>query len=228
MAKRHLTRKDLVVVVGLVCVIAWVLAPRGYPQRSMRTQCVNNLNRIGIAMELYCADWGDRRPPLYTTDQYAPQGKAWPDLLMPYLKKLRKPGQTWTPEDQFRCPVPDNHRMTYSLNPTPAGLPLAKIKYPSTTISVFDTVNASPGNNNLNGGAMSRPTKKNLPPTGSLVLWPDGGKWYYRGWPEWARLRHRGSTNVLHVDGHVSSVTHREEFTDQYSPHFELRPPLRQ
>ncbi len=199
---------------------SYTMPPRPDPR------CPNNLKKIGFAMEMYSSSWQDCRPPLYTTDQRAPKGQAWPDLLVPYLEKIHQPRDSWALRDLFRCPAPENDRMTYSLNPKPAGLPVAKIKYPSSTICVFDTVSDSPRNNNLNGNAVSRPTRKDLPPIGSLVLWPDEGKLYYRGWPAWARMRHRGGTaNILFVDGHVSSVTHSEQFTDQYSPHFSLKPP---
>lgn len=211
--------------IGATLVLVAAAAFNSYtmPPR-LDSRCPNNLKKIGIALEMYACAWGDRRPPLYTTDQRAPKGEAWPDLLVPYLKTIRQPGDSWAPEDLFRCPVLENDRMTYSLNPTTAGLHVAKMKYPSSTICVFDTVSDSPRSNNLNGDAVSRPTREHLPPTGSLVLWPDEGERHYRGWPEWARMRHRGAANILFVDGHVSSITQSEQFTDQYSPHFALKP----
>lgn len=207
MAQRRSRWKELILLMGLVCVVVWILAPRGYPRKAVQTACANNLKQIGMAIEMYAADWGDHRPPLHTTSQRAPEGQSWPDLLMPYLRKIAGPNSGANLWKLFRCPESIGDRLSYSVNRRIAGMGQWKIKYPSVTIAVFDSVNDSPENNNLNGDSFWRPSDGGVPSAGGLVIWPGRQPFWKPKLPKWASPRHHSTTEILCADGHVTSVT---------------------
>lgn len=91
------------------------------------------------------------------------------------------------------------------------------MKYPSITICVFDSVNDSPENNNLNGDTFWRPSDGGVPPVGSLVIWPERQLFWGPKLPEWAGPRHHSSTEILFVDGHVASVSLDNPPTPEYA-----------
>ncbi|GEM_PF-3598144 len=201
-------------IVMAVAFNSYTMPPRPNPR------CPSNLKQIGVAMEMYTSAWGDTRPPLHTTDQRAPNGEAWPDLLVPYLKRIEPQSTAEGTANLFRCPDSIGDRLTYSLNPMVAGLGVRKMRYPSSTICLFDSVNDSPENNNLNGGIVWQPSDLGVPPVGSLVIWPERERFWGPKLPAWAKPRHHGRTNILWVDGHVCSISLSEmpDFELQFDP----------
>lgn len=180
--------------------------------------CTVNLNQIGKAVEMYKMAWDDHMPILSTTGQRAPEGKAWPDLIALYLRQIEGDRGSGVPWHCLRCPDSAGDRMDYSLNRRIQGLSVVGMDQ-AETIQVFESVNGSTKNNNLNGDTISRPLSDNLPATGSFVDWPSENQGYYSRWPEWARMRHRGTDNVLWADGHVSSLaTYRQRRDPQRWP----------
>lgn len=130
MSHRALSWKECVLVIGLILLAASIIAfwkAEVFVRQTARVpqnQCMNNLNQIGKAMEMYAQAWGDRRPPLYTRDQRAPKGKAWPDLLIPYLKKMDSQAKADALAKLFRCPDSTGDRLTYSVNPRTMNMPV--------------------------------------------------------------------------------------------------------
>lgn len=200
-------------IIALVCIIValgvlFVMHQQALRVGSMRQiHCLNRLNIIGVAMEMYASDWGDTRLPLHTTDQRAPDGKSWPDLLVPYLKKIDPEADSESLAKLFRCPDSDKDLLSYSLNPRIAGLYQGKIKYPSTTICAFDSVNDLPANNNLHGDTIWRWQDGGMPQPGQYVPWDGPVEEYTRRWPKWAKPRHEGGSMVLFADGHVKDMS---------------------
>jgi len=167
---------------------------------SPRVSCLNNLMHLGTALNMYKADWGDRFPPLYTTRQSAPEGKAWPYKLAPYFKNKRI----------LRCPLrPD--RLTYSFNRRLSGIPEEKIAQIADTVVIFESVSDSPGNNNLNGDQVCRPPKDRFFLPGQYIMWPKDTRKLQRYWPTWARPNHDDITNVIYADGHAKGVPWSQE-----------------
>lgn len=188
------------VIISIVVVGLFLRRTSGPPQQAL---CAGNLHRIGIAMEMYKNAWNDGLPVLSTSRQRAPEGRAWPDLLIPYLDKMNAVRHT-LPANPFRCPQSTGDRMTCSFNRRLQGLSIVGMNQ-AESILVFESVNDSPGNRNLNGDTVSHPTAEWLPASGTFVAWPSDEESYYQDWPEWARMRHQGTNNVLWADGHVSS-----------------------
>lgn len=209
---------------GLVMVMVWAFVSVTWPHghKSSTTICLNNLKQIGVAIEMYAMEWGDHRPPLYTTSQRAPEGKAWPDLLMPYLRKIRGPTHGGNLSKLFRCPDAPDDRLSYSINPRTSNLVNQKIKYPAATIAVFETVNDSPLNNNLNGDSVWRPSDGGVPGVGCLVIWPYKRRSFGLTLPKWASPRHGSNAMVLWVDGHVTAMSLMDSpDSPQHAPRFD-------
>lgn len=204
--------KSWVLLVALVSIVVWISVSVVASWQALRIgsmrqiHCMNQLKIIGVAIEMYVAEWGDRRPPLHTTSRSAPQGKAWPDLLVPYLKQIDASLDGADLVKWCKCPDSPGDRLNYSLNRRIAGLPMRKINYASATIAVFDSVNDSPANNNLNGDSIWRPSDGGVPPVGSLPLWTEKEPFLGPKLPKWAGPRHNSRTNVLWVDGHVGGL----------------------
>jgi prepilin-type processing-associated H-X9-DG protein len=167
----------------------------GHSHWSPRAVCLNNMKQLGSVLTMYQADWDDRFPPLYTTWQRAPSGKAWMDKLLIYAKN----------KHITRCPEARD-RLTYSFNRYLSGIKDAKIADPADTVAVFESLNDSPSNNNLNGDKALLPAKGRLPAPGSYVMWPQSPATLYRNWPDWARPNHEDVTNVLYADGHAKRI----------------------
>jgi hypothetical protein len=71
---------------------------------------------------------------------------------------------------------------------------------------LFDSVNDSPVNNNLNGDTVCRAKAGELPRVGSFVVWSKQAIRMSRRWPEWARPRHGIITNVCFTDSHAQGI----------------------
>ena len=206
-AKRVLSisLRVLGVLVLLYLAAGFILIVPGLPRRSRIAQCMNNLYQIHLAMCQYQEDWNGALPIPHSTAQRVPKGEAWPDMLREYLEY----------EQVFRCSKLGD-RMTLSLNRRLIGARLQKSTWrddagklhrrsvlPEDVVLVFESVNDSPANNNLNGDTICHPCADRLPVTGSFVVWPKGGYWFYRGWPKWARPPHGETSLALLANGHI-------------------------
>jgi prepilin-type N-terminal cleavage/methylation domain-containing protein/prepilin-type processing-associated H-X9-DG protein len=113
---------ELLVVIAIIGVLVGLLAPAVQQARESanRTQCLNNLKQLGLALHNY-HDVNKRFPPAYLTNTYAngtaygvsygdpsrngPPGWAWGTLLLPYLeqqnlyRQFRLDLPCWAPEN---------------------------------------------------------------------------------------------------------------------------------
>ena len=201
---------DMLPIIAVILILLPVLACAVHRAREASEQqtCTENLKRLGVACEMYQADWDDVLVPYGTPFGWYPSGRYWLELLDVYVRKI--PGGhisgTGNIPPEYRCPSqPDQtgfaYERTYGINQqcggwmsggSPVVIPLKKVKYPQATIRIAD------------------------------VSWPpQGGSFFaarpdeYRAgdpnchmFPEW----HNGKGNVLWIDGHVSAMTR-----DQYN-----------
>ena len=127
--------------------------------------CFRNLREAQRGLDLYSQDY----------DQTLPRSAAWMDALTPYVKK----------RTEFRCPVVfvANHSdFGYAFNTTLSGSQTSKIKVPSQTAEVYDSMDVrrnaadalislpSPPRHILKGVKAA----KGVPLRGNVILYADG------------------------------------------------------
>jgi len=194
---------ELLTVIAIIMILAGILFPvfSRAIEKARQTQCANNLKQLGLAAEMYQADWDDVLVPWGAP--FAWTGHMWPELLEPYLKQIGDNGGKMTGSNLgkiYRCPsaaedeaVSYTAERSYGMNPycggwfpgqTPTVVPLSKVRYPSATVRLAETW--WPANQS---GTLFAPTPN--PPLDYIK--PPG--------------RHNGMNNVLWIDGHVSSMT---------------------
>lgn len=199
----------LLVMLVMAALIYPMFAPRagGSPKPS----CLGPMHKIARGMLAYASDNDDRLPPLHTTAQPAPEGQSWPETIQAYVPESRPGGKY---DGFYACVSSARDRMSFSLNRDAAGRKTDElIVSPQTakrdvfqehaTILIFETVNNSPTNNNLNGNSISYPSGGSLPVTGTLVAWPTASRSAYVNWPNWARPNHGMETGAIYADGHA-------------------------
>ena len=195
----------IIVTVALVSALAgWLAIER---QKATRTCCLNNLKQVGCWINMYSSDWDDHYPPLRTKAQHAPVGKAWPETIGRYVQNKRV----------LCCPA-SNRVLVYSYNSRLAGMKEWDMyPNPESPVMLFESVNDSRANNNLNGCIVWHAKAGELPPVGSFVPWTKDAIRMSRAWPEWAKPRHGTIANVLFADGHAQSM-------EGWDPTFTLSP----
>jgi len=69
-AEKGFTLIELLVVIAIIAILAAMLLPAlcSAKERSKRTTCVNHLRQIGIALNIYSPDFGERIPPCQWLD----------------------------------------------------------------------------------------------------------------------------------------------------------------
>jgi prepilin-type N-terminal cleavage/methylation domain-containing protein len=85
--RRGFTLIEVMVVIALIAIIIAFLLPlrRGGAVRvARRTQCVNNMKQIALALCQYEGAYGCL-PPVYTTDSTGRPIHSWRALILPYL-----------------------------------------------------------------------------------------------------------------------------------------------
>lgn len=193
---------ELLVVIGIIVVLAGVLAPlgRGMMTRSRTLVCAGNLRQIGMATMLYAGDNQMCLP--VTSHQRAKGGKSWKLTLQPYVS-----GGDETPIT-FRChddPKPARE-FTYLINdfltPNPAGAPqlnysiLSKIARPEATLLFAEASAAFGGADHFHfsqyhGGAIPFEVFEH-----DIAVGVHGGK-----------------ANYLFADGHVETLSRQDAAT---------------
>ncbi len=199
---------ELLVVIAIIMILAAILFPvfAKVRAKALQTTCINNLNQMGKAAEMYQQAWGDVLVPYGAPFAYKPAGSHWPDLLDPYLKQLEG-GRVaaGTVGKLYKCPAAVEeeeigfaYERSYGMNQYCGGwmpgatganivvVPASKAKYPSQTIRLAETEWKA------QGGSFFAPRHDE----------------YTAGDPSCHRFatRHNDSGNILWVDGHVSSM----------------------
>lgn len=192
---------DLLPIIAVIFILLPVLACAVHRAREASEQqtCTENLKRLGVACEMYQADWDDVLVPFGAPFSW---GQMWPQLLDTYIREIpggKLNGSNLPPE--YQCPSrPDTtawaYERTYGINQqcggwysggTPVVVPLKKVKYPQATIRIAEVSWSAQGGSFF----AARPTSY-VPGDPSCWMFPD---------------RHNGKGNVLWIDGHVSAMT---------------------
>lgn len=214
--------------------------------KAQHTRCINNMRQMGAAFEMYEDDYEGSICPVSigsgvvggetATTGAMYWGYMWGDLINPYLKQLKKGktfGQTSGQGEIFQCPSAPTEEMTegkywqggkttgynpYLTRTTTATM----VKYPSLTLRVTETANylrdphlpvtylKENGYKDYGyvGGSWYCP----LP---SELVAPNGPRGF--AFPLYSPGWHSGMSDVLWVDGHVSSMPwERVMYTDKW------------
>lgn len=198
-------RTQLLKLTGIIVIILVLAAGMSALTRPRRsdgyTSCLSNLKHIGVALNMYQTDWDGTLPVLRCREQRSAVGESWWDTISPYARNKMI----------MNCPgtkghTPSRDRIAYSFNSTLSGMKKNAMREPGDVAVIWDSVNDSPANNNLNGSRTWRWGDKGMPATGDLVIWPRYADFRCRRWPAWAQPRHHGINNVLFADGHASQL----------------------
>lgn len=193
----RLTR-DLLPIIAAVIILLPILACAIHRARdaSMQITCAENLKALGVAAEMYQADWDDVLVPYGAPFQWSPNS-MWPTLLNRYIS----PGST-SLGSVFKCPAPASstdgwaYERTYGMNQkcggwlpggTPVVVSVKSVRYPASTIRLAEVSWLAQGGSYF----AAQPVN------------------YYPGDPTCHQFatRHNGKGNVLWIDGHVSAMT---------------------
>lgn len=195
---RGFTLVEILIALAVIALVGAILLPvfsraRGAGRGSA---CAGNLRQIGVAIQLYAADYNRFYPH---TDNYTTGWKsecAWADRVMRYVKNPTVfecptaeygdyiPGCPPDSEQKDEDGLPINHDGSYDLNKLIVkGRGLVhevRFQHPSDTISVLD--------------GSGRILATGLDPIADVqALYNSGVK----------KARHSGGSNVLFLDGHV-------------------------
>lgn len=210
--QRGFTLIELLVVIAIILILAAILFPvfAKVRAKALQTACLNNLNQMGKACEMYQGAWGDVCVPFGAPFEYRDlnqnpprPGGHWPILINPYLRQIERGYITATSLGKiFRCPAALEEETTgwafqrsYGMNEalggwyrggTPVVVPVSQAKYPSQTIRIAETEWQAQG-----GSFMAARPEVYDPnePTG----------WRFAP-------RHNDVGEILWVDGHVSTM----------------------
>jgi prepilin-type N-terminal cleavage/methylation domain-containing protein/prepilin-type processing-associated H-X9-DG protein len=180
--ERGFTLVELLVVIGIIAVLAAMLAPAlaGAKAKGLATACVNNVRQIGLSTQMFEDDHDGRFPQSDHT------GASWVGGLLPY-------GGT---KGTYRCPADKNRERLYSFAINDFLLP------PLAGAADFSNANGIP--NPTDTTVFPECADKYTDSDHFHFALPDEGGYTplaFEG--QVAVKRHQGGANYLFVDGHI-------------------------
>jgi prepilin-type N-terminal cleavage/methylation domain-containing protein/prepilin-type processing-associated H-X9-DG protein len=212
---------ELLVVIAIIAILAAILFPVFAQARDKArgASCLSNTKQQGLAFAMYTQDYDETTVMQYYGDWSpccADRGGhyAWPKQLNPYIKNKQVfacpslPTANW---DALKCAYDPGGQcreaydfpsvIGYGLNPYVAGVALAKIEAPASTLAIVETRYYPPGHPSHNAawgwyGAYPPYLDASQPDKTTP----------YAGWLD-AR-RHQDGNNCSFADGHSKFQRH--------------------
>ena len=218
---RNFTLIELLITIAIIAILAEMLLPalNAARESARRISCTNNLKQLGLGFGMYCNDSENYLPPTFGAETWA--RPYWTDCLMGTTANVGNADKArggYIKRQQLRCPtMTGSYPMTgtgswWNTNPhyginsdmiyQSGNFDLYKsgrldsCRSPSKKIFLADVVSNSP-----------RAESGHNTPDGYK---PDTGHWRFSVTQMYKEGRvagrHTFSTNVLHLDWHVSTI----------------------
>lgn len=225
--RKRFTLIELLVVISIIAMLAGMLLPalNAARQSAHRISCTNNLKQVGLGFGMYCNDSENYLPPPFGAEPNA--RPYWTDCLMGTTADVGKADQAkggYIKRPSLRCPsMTGNYPMTgtdrwWNTNPH-YGINMDML-YQSGNFNFYKSGRLdscrSPSRKIFLADVVS-----NLPSSDAGHNTPDGykadtGHWRFTVTQMYKEGRVAGryalSTNVLHLDWHVSTIKLKTDY----------------
>ena len=127
MKKRGFTLIELLVVIAIIAILAAILFPvfARAREKARQTSCLSNLKQLSLALLMYCQDYDERYPRMYSYSAGRTELRWWEDVIQPYVKNWQLticPSSTVFTYSYRRPPEgPNPLRFTYGCNSMRSG-----------------------------------------------------------------------------------------------------------
>ncbi len=122
MKKHGFTLIELLVVIAIIAILAAILFPvfARAREKARQTSCLSNMKQLALGVIMYCQDYDEMYPSLYSYANSNTQLRWWEDKLQPYIKNWQLticPSSTVYTYTYARPPEgPNPLRFTYACN----------------------------------------------------------------------------------------------------------------